>query len=307
MSSKSPALQSGLVAVADAPSSRPPTPEECDHPEPVIGVMAHEFAFYDGARGPEGTRRTVTSYGPVIGGLPIRAWHCEKCGLLRLAFPDGRTEERRLYPGPQPGLLAEPTPLATERVKYGMQARVSGLSATPAYIEQLVREQGLVELPLQLPRIEITLPPWDAVTWLTVGGLVAIIVELFLAAVLAVYTYSTPVIELPLVIVTTGMFVGLLFFRLGAAAVRHLWPAAPLRPSIAESARGTPQLDAVTRTVVTLMVIALIGLFAAGVLAVYSLATPGAEAPVFVASMVCAVLAAVLKLGDAIWRHFGPR
>ena len=62
--------------------------------------MAHEFAHYEGAVGPEGLRRTVTYYGPIVGGLPIRAWHCEVCGLLRLNYPDGRTEERRSLPGP---------------------------------------------------------------------------------------------------------------------------------------------------------------------------------------------------------------
>jgi hypothetical protein len=269
--------------------------------------MAHEFAFYDGAVGPEGKRRTVTSYGPVIGGLPIRAWHCEVCGLLRMSYPDGRTEERRLFPGPQPGLLAEPSPVALEREKFGMQARVSGLSAQPGYLDELVREQGLTERPLQLPRIDITLPDWDTVTWLTVAGLVGIIVALFLAAVLAVYTFSTPVVELPLVIVTTGMFVGVIVFRLGAAAVRHFFPAQPLRPSIAETARGKPQLDATTRTVIALLVLAVVGLFAAGILAVYSLATPGAEGPVFLVSMACAVVAVLIKLGDVLWRHFGPR
>ena len=116
------------VAVADAPSVTPPTPETCDHPAPVTGIMAHEFAHYEGAVGPEGLRRTVTFYGPIVGGLPIRAWHCEKCGLLRLSYPDGRTEERRLFPGPQPGLLAAASPVATEREHYGMQARVSGLT-----------------------------------------------------------------------------------------------------------------------------------------------------------------------------------
>jgi hypothetical protein len=269
--------------------------------------MAHEFAFYDGAIGPEGKRRTVTSYGPVIGGLPIRAWHCEVCGLLRLTYPDGRSEERRLFPGPQPGLLSEPSPVAPEHQRFGMQARVSGLSAQPAYIDELVREQGLVELPLQFPRIEITLPDWDAVTWLTVAGLVGVIGALFLAAVLAVYTFSTPAIELPLVIVTTFMFVGVLFFRLGAAAVRHFFPAQPLGPSIAETARGKPQLDATTRAVIALLVLAVVGLFAAGILAVYSLATPGAEGPVFLISMAFAVVAVLLKLGDVLWRHFGPR
>ena len=42
------------VAVADAPSVTPPTPETCDHPAPVTGIMAHEFAHYEGAVGPGG-------------------------------------------------------------------------------------------------------------------------------------------------------------------------------------------------------------------------------------------------------------
>jgi hypothetical protein len=102
------------------------------------------------------------------------------------------------------------------------------------------------------------------------------------------------------------MFVGVLFFRLGTAAVRHFFPAQPLSPSIAETARGKPELDANTRAVITLLVLAVVGLFAAGILAVYSLATPGAEGPVFLISMACAVVAVLLKLGDVLWRHFGP-
>jgi hypothetical protein len=267
--------------------------------------MAHEFATYDGALGPEGKRRTSTYYGPIIGGLPIRAWHCEVCGLLRLTYPDGRKEERRLFPGQQPGLLAEPSPVAPEKMSFGMQARVSGLSAQPMYYEELVRESGLVAAPIRLPTI--TLPDWDAITWLLVGGLVGIIISLLLAGILAVYTFSTPSIELPVVLVTTGMFVGVLLCGLGAAAVRHFFPAQPLRPSIAETARGKPDLDATTRTVVALLILAVTGLLAAGILAIYTYATPGAEWPVFLASMACAVAALLLKLGDVIRRHFGPR
>ena len=94
------------VAVADAPSVTPLTPETCDHPAPVTGVMAHEFAHYEGAVGPEGLRRTVTYYGPIVGGLPIRAWHCEQCGLLRLTLPRRSHRGAAAVPGPQPGLLA---------------------------------------------------------------------------------------------------------------------------------------------------------------------------------------------------------
>ena len=54
------------------------------------------------------------------------------------------------------------------------------------------------------------------------------------------------------------------------------------------AARGKPALDGTTRTVIALLVLSLTGLFAAGVLAVYTFVTPGAEGPVFVASMACA-------------------
>ena len=291
------------MAVAAATSA--PPPEDCTHPQPLTGVLAHEFAHYEGAIGPEGRRRTVTYYGPVIGGLPISAWHCEVCGLLRLTFPDGRKEERRLFPGPQPGLLAAPSPIALEAVDYGMQARVSGLSASPSFIRQLLDEQGLLERPLRLPRV--ALPDWDAVTWLLVSGLVSVIAALLIAGILAVYTFSTPAAELPLVIVTTLLFVALLVFRLGVAAVRHFFPAQPLQPSIATAARGKPALDTTTRTVIALLVLALAGLFASGILAVYTFVTPGAEGPVFVASMACAVAAIVIKLVDLVWRHFSGR
>ena len=295
------------MAVADAPTSQPPTPDECAHPAPITGVMAHEFAHYEGAIGPEGVRRTVTYYGPVIGGLPIQAWFCEVCGLLRLTYPDGRKEERRLFPGPQPGLIAEPSPVIPEAVSYGMQARVSGLSAQPRYFEQLQAtagvETGLIALRLPV----IALPQYDAVTWLLVTGLGLIAGTLLAMGILAVYTYSTPSIELPLAIIVACTFVGLVLFALGVAAVRHFFPAEQLQPSVAETARGTPQLDAATRTAVTLLCVAVLGLFAAGVLAVYSFATPGAEGPVFIVSMACAGLAALIKLASFAAGHFSRR
>lgn len=267
--------------------------------------MAHEFAHYEGAIGPEGKRRTTTYYGPVIGGLPIQAWHCEVCGLLRLTYPDGRKEERRLFPGPQPGLIAEPSPVAPEMEWYGMQARVSGLSAQPAYIEQLAAAAGVLPQPVQLQLPTITLPEWDAVTWLVVGGLSGLIALLLAIGILAVYSFSTPSIVTPLAIIAGCSFAGLALFRIAAAAVGHFFPAGPIAPSIAVSARGTPQLDASTRLAVTLLVLAVAGFFAAGVLAVYSFATPGAEWPVFLASFACAVAAAVTKLLAVAWRHFG--
>ena len=225
------------MAVADAPSVTPPTPETCDHPAPVIGILAHEFAHYEGAVGPEGLRRTVTYYGPIVGGLPIRAWHCEQCGLLRLTYPDGRTEERRLYPGPQPGLLAEASPIAPERVYYGMQARVSGLTAQPAFIDQLTGGELIVR-PLQFPTVN--LPEWDAITWLTVLGMVSVLFGLLLAGLFAALSYSTPSVELPLVLTIVFIFVGVLLLRLIVLAIRYVAPAEKLSPSVAETMRGTP-------------------------------------------------------------------
>jgi len=269
--------------------------------------MAHEFAHYEGAVGPEGTRRTVTYYGPVIGGLPIRAWHCEVCGLLRLTFPDGRREERRLFPGPQPGLLAEASPVDPDRIVYGMQPRVSGLTAQPAYIDELVREAGLEVPALQLQLPQIQLPDWDAVTWLTVTGLAAVGLGLFAVGILAVYTFSTPSVVTPLTVIIALSFAGLMAFRLGVAGVRHFFPAEPLSPSIAEAGRPTPVLDAAAKTAIGLLVLAACGLFAAGVLAVYWFATPGAEWPVVLASLVCAVLAGVVLIASAAWHHVAGR
>jgi hypothetical protein len=292
------------VAVADAPSVSPPTPETCDHPAPVTGVLAHEFAHYEGAIGPEGLRRTVTFYGPIVGGLPIRAWHCETCGLLRLTYPDGRTEERRLYPGPQPGLLAAASPVAVEREHYGMQARVSGLTAQPEFIDQLTGGASIVR-PLQFPTIN--LPAWDAITWLTVLGMVSVLIGLLLAGLFATLSYSTPNVELPLVLVIVFIFVGILALRLIVAAIRHFAPAERLSPSVAETMRGTPELDAWTRTVIVLLVLYVVGLFGSAVLATYTYATPGAELPVVLISFACAIVAIVIKLVDVTVRHFSGK
>ncbi len=292
------------MAVADAPSVTPPTPETCDHPAPVIGILAHEFAHYEGAVGPEGLRRTVTYYGPIVGGLPIRAWHCEQCGLLRLTYPDGRTEERRLYPGPQPGLLAEASPIAPERVYYGMQARVSGLTAQPAFIDQLTGGELIVR-PLQFPTIN--LPAWDAITWLTVLGMVSVLFGLLLAGLFAALSYSTPSVELPLVLTIVFIFVGVLLLRLIVLAIRYVAPAEKLSPSVAETMRGTPVLDGATRTVVFLLVLCVMGLFTSALLATYTYSTPGAELPVILFSFSCAIIAAVIKVVDATVRHFTGR
>src|SRR5580700_2888283 len=292
------------VAVADAPSVTPPTPETCDHTAPVTGIMAHEFAHYEGAVGPEGLRRTVTYYGPIVGGLPICAWHCEKCGLLRLSYPDGRTEERRLFPGPQPGLLAAASPVATEREHYGMQARVSGLTAQPAFIDQLTGGESIVR-PLQFPTVN--LPSWDAITWLTVLGMISVLFGLLLAGLFAALSYSTPSVELPLVLTIVFIFVGVLLLRLIVLAVRYVAPAEKLSPSVAETMRGTPVLDGATRTVVFLLVLCVMGLFTSAVLATYTYSTPGAEFPVILFSFSCGIIAAVIKVVDATVRHFTGR
>jgi len=254
--------------------------------------------------GPEGVRRTVTYYGPIVGGLPIRAWHCEKCGLLRLTYPDGRTEERRLFPGPQPGLLAAASPVATEREFYGMQARVSGLTAQPAFIEQLTGGESIVR-PLQFPTV--TLPAWDAITWLTVLGMISVIVGLLLAGLFAAVAYATPSVELPLVLTLVFIFTGVVGLRLIVAAIRHFAPAERLSPSVAETLRGTPELDAATRTVVFLLVLCVMGLFAGAVLATYTYSTPGAEFPVVVISLAFGVIAAVIQVVAAAVRHFTGR
>jgi hypothetical protein len=266
--------------------------------------MAHEFAHYEGAVGPEGLRRTVTYYGPIVGGLPIRAWHCEVCGLLRLSYPDGRTEERRLFPGPQPGLLAAASPVATERVHYGMQARVSGLTAQPAFIDQLTGGESVIR-PIQFPTV--TLPDWDAITWLTVLGMVAVLVGLLFAGLFATLAYSTPSIELPLVLTIVFIFVGVVALRLLVVAIRHFAPAEKLSPSVAVSMRGKPELDAVTRTVVGLLVVCVVGLFFAAVLATYTYSTPGAEFPVVLVAFASAIVAVVIKVVDVTVRHFSGR
>jgi hypothetical protein len=64
----------------------------------------------------------------------------------------------------------------------------------------------------------------DPVSAITVGALSLIAVALFAAAILATYTYSTPNVELPLVIAITLFFVVVLGANLLRIAVRHLPP-----------------------------------------------------------------------------------
>jgi uncharacterized integral membrane protein len=64
----------------------------------------------------------------------------------------------------------------------------------------------------------------DPVSAITVGALSVIAVALFAAAVLATYTYSTPNVELPLVIAIALFFVVILGANLLRLAVRLVRP-----------------------------------------------------------------------------------
>ena len=290
------------MVAADTAPTVPPTPEECDHPAPVLGIMAHEFAPYDGALGPEGVRRTTMYYGPVIGGLPIQAWHCEKCGLLRLSYPDGRREERRLFPGPQPGLIAVPTVAMPEVEAFGMQARVSGLSLDRRLVGTLIPEPAAGPT-ITLPTI--TLPQLDAVTWLTVLLLSLACVGGLYTAVLAIYTYSTPDATWPAFIVTLVLFGSAVVLQIGAATLRHFFPMPPLQPSPADRFGERPHIDAATGMAVFFLALAVIGMVVGAVLAVYTYSTPDAVFPLFIGVLVCFGLAVAVKVADAARRHFG--
>jgi hypothetical protein len=263
--------------------------------------MAHEFSTYQGAVGPEGTRRTSTYYGPVLGGLPISAWHCEICGLLRLTFIDGRKEERRLYPGPQPGLLAEATPFDPQQVAYGLQPRVSGLTVPPAMYTELTAPYERAPVTPLWERVE--LPAWGVLTWVTVVGLGVVMIGLLLTGILAVYTYSTPGAIGPVVTITGVTFFGVLLLQLAGAAQRHWFPFPTIARSIAETQRGAPALDGATIAVVSLLIISIAGLFIAAILAVYTYSTSDAELPVVIITVICAILAVVIGLGGSIARH----
>jgi hypothetical protein len=240
-----------------------------------------------------------------MGGLPIQAWHCEVCGLLRLTYPDGRREERRLFPGPQPGLIAQPTTDSPEVAAFGMQARVSGLSLDPQLVGTLIPDRPLGPL-IVLPRLP-QLPQLDVVTWLTTLLLGLACIGGIYAGVLAVYTYNTPSAEWPAVIVTLTLFGSAIALQIGAATLRHFFPMPPLSPSPAEIHRGNPTLDPATRTAVFFLVLATIGLSLGAVLAVYDWRTPAAEYPLFIGVAVCVAIALVVKVLDAARRHFGGR
>jgi hypothetical protein len=65
-------------------------------------------------------------------------------------------------------------------------------------------------------------PRRDPLAALTVGFLVLISIGLFMAAILAVYTYSTPAIELPLVVALAIAFSALVGVNLIGLALRQL-------------------------------------------------------------------------------------
>ena len=65
-------------------------------------------------------------------------------------------------------------------------------------------------------------PRTDPVLAITIGALTVIAAALFVAAILATYTYSTPNVELPLVIAIALCFVAILGANLVRLAVRHL-------------------------------------------------------------------------------------
>ena len=185
-----------------------------------------------------------------------------------------------------------------------MQARVSGLSAQPAFIDQLTGGASIVR-PIQFPTV--TLPAWDAITWLTVLGMISVLVGLLFAGLFAALSYSTPSVELPLVLTIVFIFVGVIALRLIVLAIRHFAPADKLSPSVAETMRGTPELDVATRAVVVLLAVCVMGLFASAVLATYTYSTPGAELPVVVLTLSSAIIAAVIKVVSVIVRHFSGR
>lgn len=293
------------MTATDAAPSRPkrpiaPTPEECDHPHPVRGIMAHEFAPYSGAVGPEGIRRTTMYYGPVVGGLPITAWHCEVCGLLRLEYPDGRKEERRLFPGPQPGLLAEVLPdVIAPEAFLGTQARVSGLSVSPD-VERFIAAEIPESAPLTLPTIAAPTIP-EVVDGIVVLGIAATIVGLVALGVGAVYDWTTAGWEGTIAIVTGVTFGGAVILKVAAAAFRHFFPFPHLGPSPAETYREAPRLDATAKAVVACLGLLATGLLLAGILAVYDWKPPDIEKPIVFGLILIFCLAVVLAVaGGAV-------
>lgn len=257
--------------------------------------MANEFAHYEGAMGPEGKRRTTTKYGPVMGGMPIAAWHCMDCGTLRLSYPDGRKEERQLWPGPQPGLLKLPSAVAPEHVHYGRQYHVSGLSAKPQLYELLWHEEtGANQIALRLPRV--VLPKLDLLAWINVFGLISLALGLLLAAIMATAGYTLPSELGPLVITLAAIFGALLLLNALSPVWRHYFPMPELSLSVAHKERGAPEMDGLSRGAVTFFILAAIGLFVSAILSTYTYNAVPLTLPVLLTSLGAAVIGGVLLL-----------
>ena len=267
--------------------------------------MANEFAHYEGAQGPEGTRRTTTYYGPVIGGLPIEAWHCPSCGLLRLTYPDGRSDERRLYPGRQAGLIAEASTVSPEFAHFGLQPRVSGITVSAQLLKQAAADSPTA--PRRTIREAIGLPALDAVTWTIVLALSALVLGLLIAGVMATYDWTTPDNLGPFVAALAAGFGVIVLLMIGAAVWRQYGPEAPLTPSLAVTGRHKPPIDGATGFIIALLVLTIIGAFVAATLAVYDWTTPDAESAVVIGTLVCAALAILVLIGDGIARRFTSR
>ncbi len=266
------------------------------------GVLAHEFGHYDHAQGPEGTRRTVTHYGPVVGGLPIAATHCELCGLLRLRYPDGRREERQLFPGPQPGLLARPAPIDPGAELEGHQPRVSGLSVSRELAPVFAREVAVA------PRrrfLRWDVPDLGVVDWFSVAGLVATGVGLVILAILAVYDYQTPIhFETEAAIATSAIFAAVVLLQIGAAAWRHWVRDDGLAPLPGAASTAAPGLDTVTRIIVGLLCITMLAGLVAAILATYDYSTPRLMGPTVIVGVGAFAVAIIFAILRALVDHF---
>jgi len=252
--------------------------DTCEHPAPVRGVMATEFSHYLGALGPEGTRRTVTYYGPVLGGMPIAAWHCQTCGLLKLDHPDGRHEERQLFPGPQPGLLRAPSEADLGVTEFGRQSRVSGLSLSPVLATELAPPplRPIIDfswLTNILKNTGSSFYELNGLTQFAVVMFVATIAGLGTAGVLAVYTYSTPSSISVILWITVVCFAA----AFAALIAPSVFPMPKLAPSPPDATPQTVPLRPTLKiSVVCLTAATLLGLIA-GVLAVYDYQTSPIE------------------------------
>jgi hypothetical protein len=140
-----------------------------------------------------------------------------------------------------------------------------------------------------------------------VVGLAACTVGLVLGGILAVYDWTTPGAMLPLFYTVLGIFLAVLGVQVFAGIERHWFPGGDLAPSPAVALRGRPQLDGVTRTVVTLLVLTVVGLVLGGILAIYDWTTPGAMLPLFYTVLALFLVAIVTKVLSATLRHLQRR